>query len=960
MMPVYDISASDRFPDSIDVPRMGLADPGWAITIHQRPLHKTHKQLPRRRDHSLPTIDLRSHYKKTQAQLPDGHVRQSQNLSTTPPNVPETRLFEPSSSPIPIKEPSEHGRDDSSTAETTILRSRVATPTHHNSPPTPDRTPPRPDDLLRPRLVLVNVPSVSSRAESFKTAREELSSDEDDIDDESPLQRPSRQRWLRNNQATQMEGWKARPSPLVQAGESSVTPTKNIKHKPLPTEPFATFDGTWDTKEDGRDENRTSMKPPSSLDGSITTIGDGESVLPITSQPSNLPTPPHSADVEERQSSPQLPLHRGKSLRDRLEEMKMVRASHSTEQFAQDIGWSHVYRLPDLQNRTNSWRLSGISTTSTVEAIVVEAETPPQRNQQLRHCRKNSSLRSASSPFPASKRDSLLSNSESPHRLVHKKGNITNKTRWSMGSEASRAEISRPSRVSLAMSDPVTPETIHVAVIPERKSSLQSSENTSRRHSAALSMSSAGNSQMVAPVQPPAESHVLLRKKRVMSASLPAEASMKGRGKDRRIPPAVPTRGSSLSAPTSRSNSRANSLTSEHFRLRRLAAEEDLHRTLERMESERSVVPRNNVSSARKSSRTHPAETGSDHGDALSPPSQYTPFSQHSMEFGSPGPVEMGEARAVNLFAHNNHSLQIVDQFPQPESRAVLSPQKVDRKGGLPVEEPSTPKQTALPQLSIDSPLRNPRDPPEPPTVKVIPPTPADLTPVEDNNRQLGFPSPGTSTRKTGALSRRFGSLKRPSLGSRHQSESFVRSLGRTLSLRGPRNMKADQNLDANLHPFWRPRGFWDDITNSDSELDEYEDDVIVSNSLGVPQERTITDGPISLMRRLSDNSRRHRRDGGGITKRSSHGSLSDLRAGRRMNKKTGWGRQFPFMSLRELQDRLPLSSWRKEDERREKSRQALRSKIGSQIISTGDSRYPAYMPSAPASTAGRRQITDG
>lgn len=953
LMPAYDIAASDRFGPGNNMPGIDLADPGWTIAIHDRPLLKAHKHLPRRRDPTLPSIDLRSHYKKTQVRLPKGNVHKSCGTSTTPPNPPKTSPLEPSPSPIIVREPSDHGRDDSSNAETTILRSRVATPTYPKSPPTPDRTPPHPEHLLKPRLLLANALSVSSRAESFKTAREELSSDDDDITNESPSQRSSHQRWPQNNQSARLEDWRGKPSLVVQTGETVVTSTKIIKRKPLPGEEFATFDGTWDAEEE--EETVTPTKLTSALNDTVRGVEVGEPLPPIASPPSTLPTPPRSADVNEQPSATQPP-QRGQSLRDRLKESNTIRASDSIEKFAQDIGWSHVYRSPDFQNRINSWRLSGISTTSTVEVIVVDADAAPQRQQQLRHSRGNPSLRSASSPFPASKRYSLLSNPDSPHRLVHKKGKITNKNRWSMGSEASRAEVTRTNRVSLAMSDPTTPEIIHVAVIPERKSSLPSSENSSRRHSVSLSLSSAGRLQRFAPDHPIAETHVPLRKKRAMSASVPVGTSFDGRGRNRKPSQDVPARASSLSAPTSQSNSRANSLTSEHLRLRRLAAEEDLHRTLERMESERSVVPRYGASDARQSSSTHPAESESENWDTLSPPYQPTLF---SMESPSPGPVEMGKARAVNLFAHNNHSLQIVDQYPQAESRAVLSLQKGGGITGLVVDEPTTPTRTVLPQLLIDSPLRNPRDPPQPPALKVIPPTPADLTPIENDNRQLGLPSPDTRLGKTGIISRRFASLRRPSLGNRHHSESFVKSISRTLSLRGARNMKIDQDLDANLHPFWRPRGFWDDISDSDSDRDGYEEDMVVSNSLGVPQTRSVIDGPISLVRHLSDSSRRYRRNAG-VRRRSSHGSLSSFRIGRKPYKISGSGRQFPFLRLRDIQNRLQLSSRRKEDEKRERNRQALREKIGPQIISTGDSRYPAYLPAVPPSTGGQRVPTDG
>jgi hypothetical protein len=913
---------------------MDLADSGWTITIHDRPLLKAHKQLPRRRDPSLPSNDLRSHYKKTPVRFSNRDFRHAQDVSTTPPNPPETVLAERPPSSIARQEPLEHGRDDSSNAETTILRSGVATPTYQKSPPTPDITPPRPDNLLRSQPVLANVPSISSRAESFKTAREELSSDEE-VDSWSPSQMPSRQRWLQSSQAARMADWRIQPSPLVWTDDNQISPTKSIKRKPLPSEAFATFDGSCDAK---AEKSGNPNKPAPSVNGIVNTPDNGESLQSVTSHPSPLPTPPHSADAEEPSATPERPLQRGKSLRDRLEESKTVRASDSTEKFARDIGWSHVYKSPEIQNRINSWRLSGVSTTSTVEAIVVDAETTPQRQQQLRHSRKNPSLRSASSPFPTSNRSSPLSNPDSSHRLVHKKGKITNKTRWSIDSETSRT-IS----VSSAMAGPLKPEVIPVAVIPERKSSLPSSENSSRRHSASISLSSAGHRTLMSPDHSRAEAHVSLRKKRPLSASLPVGASFESRGRDRQLRPAAPRRSSSLSAPTSRSNSRANSLSSEHFRLRRLAAEEDLHRTLERMESERSVIQRYRVSHTRKGSSAEAAASDTEPWDALRSPSLYAPFSPPSMESASPGLVEMGEARAVNLFAHNNHSLQIIDQFPLPDSRAPMFLHKSGGRGQLRAEGPSTEKEVALPQLLIDSPLRNPRDPPEPPSLKVIPPTPNDLTPVENNGRQLGLPSPERH-RRAGSLSRRFGSLRRPSLSTRHQSESFIKSLSRTLSLRGGRHVRADEPRDANLHPFWRPRGFWDDFTDSDSDRDDYDEDFIVSNSLGVPQRRTIIDGPISLVRHLSDSSRRPRR-AGGVTKRSSHGNLSKIRAGKRLKQTPGLARHFPFMRLGDLRDRLQLSNRPNEAEKRERTRRELREKIGPQIISTGDSRYPAYMP---------------
>ena len=180
-------------------------------------------------------------------------------------------------------------------------------------------------------------------------------------------------------------------------------------------------------------------------------------------------------------------------------------------------------------------------------------------------------------------------------------------------------------------------------------------------------------------------------------------------------------------------------------------------------------------------------------------------------------------------------------------------------------------------------------------------------------------------------------------MGLRQRSESFAKTLGRSLSLRSTRNVKVRQNLDANLHPFWRPRGFWDDFGDSDSEYEEDgadRDERPVNNSLGMSQREAIIDGPVSLMRALSDRSRRRARTHG-VRKSSSQGSLSRLRAGRQMYRIPRLNLHLTGLRLRDVQNRFQLSKWRSDDLRRERRRQALRERIGPQVVSTGDSRYP-------------------
>jgi len=298
---------------------------------------------------------------------------------------------------------------------------------------------------------------------------------------------------------------------------------------------------------------------------------------------------------------------------------------------------------------------------------------------------------------------------------------------------------------------------------------------------------------------------------------------------------------------------------------------------------------------------------GSTEWAALRPPSVLdTPFSQPSFQSASP---EINEARAINLFPHNNHSLQLIEPFPVQESKAVL---EVQRRN--------------LPQIEVDSPLRNPRRPPEPPQFKVIPPTPGD-----EHDRRFDFDANGVNAR--------VGTVRRPR-GPRQRSESFMNSLSRNLSLKNARNRKADQELDSNLHPFWRPRAFWDDIDNTRTELPQEQPASrgIVNNSLGLPQERTVINGPASLIRRISE----RRRQKKGVVRQSSHGSLAKIRATRRLHKSSGHGLRLHFIGLHGIQDRLLYAKQRKEDEKREKRRAMLRKSIGANVISQGDSRFPA------------------
>ncbi|KAL5116300.1 hypothetical protein ACEQ8H_005758 [Pleosporales sp. CAS-2024a] len=238
-----------------------------------------------------------------------------------------------------------------------------------------------------------------------------------------------------------------------------------------------------------------------------------------------------------------------------------------------------------------------------------------------------------------------------------------------------------------------------------------------------------------------------------------------------------------------------------------------------------------------------------EHGSARHLFASTTPFSQISDT-----PIEVSEATAVSIFPHNNHSLLVVQQgsrvnslTPEPRQllegtylddqdiRATPTPPFVDaseehvdeehqqeQQPTLTFEPSTPPMQIDLAQPDgVDSPLKNPRPPPEPPKILFIPPTPA-----EELEKQL---VPGPPKRSGSHPQRRLSLVQRarrysdnllPTLLSRATNN---RSRHASDSHRSHQNPQVPSVSDENgqLHPFWRPRGFWDgfdDDSESESE----------------------------------------------------------------------------------------------------------------------------------------------
>jgi hypothetical protein len=143
--------------------------------------------------------------------------------------------------------------------------------------------------------------------------------------------------------------------------------------------------------------------------------------------------------------------------------------------------------------------------------------------------------------------------------------------------------------------------------------------------------------------------------------------------------------------------------------------------------------------------------------------------------------------------------------------------------------EPSTPPmQSDLPQPDgVDSPLENPRDPPVPPKINFIPPTP-----MEELEKELVPGPPGPPERSDSHPQRRLSVLQR----ARRYSDNLITPLFARASNNRTRyaseshghthrnpSVPSVNDEDGTLHPFWRPRGFWDGFEDGDSESDEEE-----------------------------------------------------------------------------------------------------------------------------------------
>ena len=800
------------------------------------------------------------------------------------------------------------------------------TPLIRQSPPTPEATPPRNIHRTRARASLPSSHNPSeNRTDSFTTAKENQSSDDESHRMDSPSLHPARQNWLRvtglakhkdvglglglesEDEESTAKEMTPRHSPIHSPKRS---PRRSPKH-----EDFVTFDGSWGAEVDDALDNVSEK-----YQGLVLSKRRLQKYPRIASQPpQDSPTLGQDADA---------PLKRSLSLRERVERNRGSPPNASTEKFAEQINWplkDDQFDLDAELRGMNDKRMSQASTTSTiVEAMVIKS--PPRRRQTLRHTGKMIDLNSTDSPTHQSNRDSSILHDQSVRHRLRKSKSPDQELRKSFASDS--PEIISPTIAKRRQ------DYAPVIVIPDRRSSLHSTASGSRQLSRTFSLNSRQQSSRptTAPEDGVGYFDIPRRERRTLSVVIHSATPVKREDMvEKELPPSALAKISPTSVPASVEPSTTTSVTSGGLHTR--------FSPKTPTDQQQATVQLTDVQDAHNLSLDIPT---SGEWSAIRPRSTLvTPFSLRSAHSSTPGTLEVNEATAISIYPHTNKSILVIQEMagggdsscPPHHSAVIVGNANIELPG------PVTPVilHESPPRELLHSPLKNPRDPPQPPDFKVIPPTPANDPPSPEDVRS----APRTPTR-TNHFSAPITSLKRAFSARRPHSESIITPFTRTFSLRDtastPRQRpRTAEDRESRLHPFWKPRGFWDDVDGSDSESEFGNTGVLGSrvnsqSSRDMPPRRTM-----SLTRRLTGSlrmphpPRKQRRA-------SVAGSLDqpnyeffrpniqneEIKADRMPRQ----GYQVQFIGFRGLADKLERRREAKEEGKREERRKWLRGRI--------------------------------
>ena len=561
---------------------------------------------------------------------------------------------------------------------------------------------------------------------------------------------------------------------------------------------------------------------------------------------------------------------------------------------------------------SDSRRLSRISAGSSniIEAIVISP--PKQKRHKLRRSSKNHCLRDASCSQNNSNRSSLNSNNQ-VHVLRHKPAIL--------GDKVNRVSINSDSGISMGNDafSSVKDNAIPLSEIPQRQSSLRGR----KKLPPAITDKEKRNSR---PLTAP--ERLMSPTGEIRSQMYPIfdtwsrgpRRSSGSRGREvRHAPPVpIPPRSSSLSAPTSQTNSRHDSMTSEARKVQEIQPNPPGHH--------RSSSPRVriNLPEPDRLMPTHARERSLDpfkpeDSDASSLASPFlrssltrTPFSAIS----TPGIVEYGQGTTVLIHPHHNESVLMVQHSHRPESQDEVSDQQVSQVVTIP---PASQRKAAQPAKSSINELTS-----------------------QEMRRNISATSTARSvdsTSKPAPSSKAFDISRYPS--SRRHSDSYITPLSRlaTVAKNTPakKRIKIDDPSNT-LSQFWRPNGFWNDLSDSEDESDtpvasqSPKERLVVSNTLGLLQ-RPVIAGSVGLAKRLGSLRRRKQiQELQQTGKRYS--SVPNLESGIPIhtqatttpNKRQ---RNLSFSSISHLHDTINQKRLERSEAQKERKRQKLKKSIG-------------------------------
>lgn len=786
------------------------------------------------------------------------------DLPPTPPALPRTSST--SSHSVPPSSPTCVATPVQSASTLSATPTRIAgTPPNQRSPPTPDVTPPhqaRRPKPFRPLLSDRNfskATTADSRTASFKTAREDpYSSDEERASMPRPV---SSSRTASQNTVRQ---------PSTKSVGLGIGLESDVNLTPRSKQEFFTFDGAWDAGV--APNNEVEQEWDDNLMRNVTvrkrrrqTIMGGE----------NARRDKGAEVVDDRTITPtnatkalrSMPLH---------EDMRVCSspAPLGTLDRGNRLGSAPAMDSPNV---SEARRFSGMSSRSTVSTVVeaILVETPHQRPRTLRHVKKQTALRETRLGLsPAS---SSITN-EANTRRRPRAGVDSGRTDSYASTATTNSLVSRKARRDVWKSG-----AIPVVVIPGRRTSMKSGGSPSLR-STSSRRSQRSNSLSPKPtVNPPREKQTPPRvergpqRGRTRSNSI-SDGSHSGDQRTMDYPPIVPIRTSSLSAPTSRNNSRGSSRANSMSGSRRGSLTTDslkLHNALQAAQLEHQSQaytdcgrdhpdtpeveyipaeggrPDHRQLQPASSPELHREKEMPDHrllvdhnGDPFfgkRPTVHRTPFSITSIETtGTHSVAEVSEALAVNIYPHQNTSLLVVNHLTKgfdanaAQDETPASTDATEKKPVATLERPSitttgpdgepvTPPQPSFSMNDVDSPLRNPRAPPEPPAIKLTPATPSGLTPADERMKMMGNYFEGTNVERKPSLVKRAFSLRKNSDTGVLRQKILSRTLSLTRNVRketaeNPAMEHGEDAIrhqyptiedppadEAKLHPFWRP-----------------------------------------------------------------------------------------------------------------------------------------------------------